>query len=93
MTEAKKPPSDAQNKTAQLQRSGSHPIARSGAVALTNVAKPIKVGTGQSRANLMRSDVDEYARSQTSGAAGVQPSSGLFEKLSGGVKALLKKFR
>ena len=92
MTEAKKPPSDAQNKTAQVQRSGSHPIARSGAVALTNVAKPIKVGTGQSRANLMRSDVDEYARSQT-GAAGVQPSSGLFEKLSGGVKALLKKFR
>ncbi len=92
MTEPKKPPSDAQNKTAQVQRSGSHPIARSGAVALTNVAKPIKVGTGQSRANLMRSDVDEYARSQT-GAAGVQPSSGLFEKLSGGVKALLKKFR
>ena len=92
MTEAKKPPSDAQNKTAQLQRSGSHPIARSGAVSLTNVAKPIKVGTGQSRANLMKSDVDEYARSQT-GAAGVKPSSGLFEKLSGGVKALLKKFR
>jgi len=92
MTEPKKPPSDAQNKTAQLHRSGSHPIVRSGAVSLTNVAKPIKVGTGQSRANLMKSDVDEYARSQT-GAVGVKLSSGLLEKLSGGVKALLKKFR
>jgi len=92
MSEPKKPP-DTQSKAVPLHQSGSHPIARplhqsgSHPIArpspgtLTNVSKPIKVGTGQSWANLMKSDVDEYARAHAVAAAAPPSGPGLIEKL------------
>ena len=91
MSPPKKTPVDLQSKTAQPHQSGSHPVAGSRAVSLKNVSKPIKVGTGQSWANLMKSDVDDYFRSHRGGAAGSNPGPGLLEKLTGGIKGLLKK--
>ncbi len=64
-----------------LNQSGSHPIARPSPGTLTNISKPIKVGTGQSWANLMKSDVDEYARSQAAATAAAPSGPGLIEKL------------
>jgi len=39
----------------------------------------------------MRSDLDEYARSHTGGAAGATSGPGLLQKVSAGFKGLLKK--
>ena len=61
------------------------------AASLQKVAKPIRVGPGQTRANLMRSDLDEYARSHAGGAAGANPGPGLLQKVSDEFKRLLKK--
>ncbi len=52
--------------------------------SILRVAKPMKVGTGQSRVNLLtKHDLDEYARAH--------PGPGLLEKISDGIKGLLKK--
>jgi hypothetical protein len=87
----KRPPFDPRGKTAPLHQSGSHPVARSAAASLRNVAKPLKVGPGQSWANLTKDDVDEYARSRAGGGACANPGPGLLEKLSGRIKGLFKK--
>jgi hypothetical protein len=91
MSLPKKPLFDPQSKTANPHQSDNHPLAGSAAASLQKVAKPIRVGPGQSRANLMRSDLDEYARSHAGGAAGANPGPGLLQKVSAGFKGLLKK--
>jgi len=87
----KKPLFDPQSKTANPHQSGNHPLVGSAAASLREVAKPIRVGPGQSWANLMRSDLDEYARSHTGGAAGATSGPGLLQKVSAGFKGLFKK--
>jgi hypothetical protein len=55
------------------------------AKSVPRVAKAVKAGTyGRSKANLfIKKDLEEYARAN--------PGPGLIEKVSGGIKALLKK--
>jgi hypothetical protein len=91
MSLPKKPLSDPQSKTTKPHQSASHPPRSPEAESLLRVAKPMKVGTGQSRVNLMRSDLDEYARSHAGGAACSNAGPGLLQKVSDGFKGLLKK--
>jgi hypothetical protein len=91
MSLPKKPPFDPQAKTSKPHQSGNHPLAGSAAASLRKVVKPIRVGPGQSRANLMRSELDEYASSHARGAARANPGPGLLQKVSAGFKGLLKK--
>jgi len=79
-----------QSKTAKLHQSGNHPAAGSAAAALQKVSE-VRVGPGQSWVNLMRRDVEEYARLHAGGAAGANPGPGLLHKVSDGIKGLLKK--
>jgi len=82
---------DPQSKTAQAHQSASHPPRSPEAKPVLRVAKPMKVGTGQSRANLMRSDLDEYARLHPDGDTCSNAGPGLLQKVSDGFKGLLKK--
>jgi len=65
----------------------SNPPNKTGAAksALSGVAKPTKVGPyGQTKANLfLKHEMDEYDRAH--------PGPGLFDKISDGIKGLLKK--
>jgi hypothetical protein len=93
MSQPKKSPFDPQSKTAKPHQSGNHPLAGSAAASQRKIPKPIvtRGGPGQSRWNLMRSDLDEYARFHGGGAAGAKPGRGLLQKFSDGFKGLLKK--
>jgi hypothetical protein len=52
--------------------------------SLLRVAKPMKVGTGQSRVNLLtKHELEEYARAN--------PGPGPIEKISDGIKGFFKK--
>ncbi len=54
------------------------------AKSVVNVAKPLTVGTGRSRVNLFtKHALEEYARAN--------PGPGLFAKIIGLIKGLLKK--
>lgn len=78
------------SKNVKLHESGSHPVTRSGTAPLQKIAKPIRVGTGQSWANLMKSDVQEYASSHAHGTRS-DAGPGLFGKLIGGIRGLFSK--
>jgi len=92
MSLPEKPHFDPQSKTAKPHQSSSHPLAGSSAAARPRGRKPtVSAGPGQSWVNLMKSDVEEYARSHAAGAAGASPGPGLLQKVSDGFKRLLKK--
>jgi len=91
MSQPKKSEVDTQSKTAKPHKSGNHPLAGSAAASLGKIAKPTRVGPGQSRFYLMRSDLDEYARSHAGGAAGANPGPGQLQRVSDAFKRLLKK--
>jgi len=91
MSLPEKPRSDPQSKTAKPHQSGSHPLKGSSAASRPQLPKMTKVGPGQSWANLMRGDVEEYARSHAAAPAGASPGPRLLQKVSDGFKGLLKK--
>ncbi len=86
-----KAPFDPQSKTAKLHQSGKHPLAGSAAASLQKMPKITRGGPGQTWVNLMKRDVEEYARSHAGGAAGANPGPGLLQKVSDGIKGLLKR--
>jgi hypothetical protein len=91
MSLPKRPLFDPQSKIAKPHQSGSHPLVRPAAASPQGIARPMRVAARQSRADLTRHDLEEYARSQAGGAAGANPGPGLLEKVSDGIKGLLKK--
>ena len=91
MSQPKKPLVDLQRKTVKPHQSGNHPLVGSAAASPLELPKTTRVGVGQSWMNLMRGDLDEYARSHAGGAAGANPGPGLLQKVSDGFKGILKK--
>jgi len=89
MPSPNKPPFDPKSK-AKLNESGSHPIVRPAQGSLQSV-KSVKVGSGQTWTNLMKSDVDDYARAEAGGAGRADASPGWIRQLIGRVRRSFAK--
>jgi len=89
MSSPNKPPFDSKGK-AKLNESGSHSIVRAAQGSLQSV-KSLKVGSGQTWSNLMKSDVDEYARAQAGGGNRGDASRGLLGDLIARVRGIFVK--